>query len=172
MNDHTKQLLEKYNPENFLAPLLEHYNPASIRGGSFVVIDPTALKNPDIAKELKAKRGVEFYNNLALLAKSAQTLYVSALKVVKPTSAYISELPANNFEEADLVVQKVPGLYNSPITVPTSILKTIVSPSDVYGHPIPDEFNQKSPIVKGETLPNEYNKGKQPKGTKTKGGNN
>lgn len=172
MNDHTKQLLEKYNPENFLNPLLEHYNSASIRGGSFVVIDPEALKNPEISKELKMKRGEEFYKNLEVLAKSAQTLFVSALKIVKPTHAYIAEIAPNNFEEADLVVQKVPGLYNAPITVPTSILKTIVNPMDIHGHPIPDEFNQKTQITKGQTLDNEYNKGKQPKGTVSNGGNN
>lgn len=172
MNDETKQLLEKYNPEDILAPVLEHYNPASIRGGSFVVIDPEALSDPDISKELKSKRGGDFYKNLEILAATKQTMFVSALKIVKPTSAYISEISPNNFEEADLVVQKVPGLYNSPITVPTSILKTVVNPMDIHGHPIPDEFSQKIRIEKGTELDNEYNKGKQPKGTRNNGGNN
>ena len=172
MNDATKALLEKYNPENLLQPVLEHYNPASIRGGSFVVIDPKALKNLDVARSLRSTRGEEFFANLVVLAKSAQPMFVSALKSVKPSSAYIADTSPNNFEEADLVVQKVPGFYAAPITVPTVILKTIVAPNDIHGHPIPDEFNQKSKETRGDTLDNEYNKGKQPKGTRTKGGNN
>jgi hypothetical protein len=172
MNKSTKQILEKYNPENILNPIIEHYNPASIRGGSFVVIDPKAVKNPDIAKELKMKRGEEFYNNLVFLSKKKQPMYVTALKIVKPTSAYISEIAPNNFEEADVVSHTTPGLYYAPITVPTSILKTIVDPMLAHQLPVDDSLVQKTKITKGETLDNEYNKGEQPKGTRTKGGNN
>jgi hypothetical protein len=172
MNESTKSILEKYNPENIITPILEHYNPTSIRGGSFVVIDPKAVKNPDIVKELKMKRGEEFYNNLVFLSKKKQPMYVSALKVVKPSSAYISEISPNNFEEADLVSHTAPGLYYAPITVPTSILKTIVDPMFANQLPIDDEFSQKTKITKGDTLENEYNSGKQPKGTRANGGNN
>lgn len=172
MNESTKSILEKYNPENILLPIIEHYNPTSIRGGSFVVIDPKAIKNPDICKELKMKRGEEFYNNLVFLSKKKQPMYVSALKIVKPTSAYIAETSPNNFEEADLVSHTAPGLYYAPITVPTSILKTIVDPMFANQLPIDDEFSQKTKITKGDTLENEYNSGKQPRGTRTNGGNN
>jgi hypothetical protein len=172
MSAEIEQLLEKYNIDDIFVPLMEHYNPASIRGGSFVVINKEALADPDISKDLKIRRGPEFVKNLEVLANSGQTLFVSALKIVKPSSAYMAETAPNNFEEADIVVQKVPGLYNSPMTVPTSILKTVVAPNDIYGHPIPDEFSQKTKIEKGRTLDNEYNKGKQPKGTRTNGGNN
>lgn len=172
MNQSTKEILEKYDPENILNPIIEHYNPTSIRGGSFVVIDPKAVKNPDIAKELKMKRGEEFYNNLVFLSKKKQPMYVTALKIVKPTSAYISEIAPNNFEEADVVSHRTPGLYYAPITVPTSILKAIVDPMLAHQLPIDDSLVQKTKITKGETLDNEYNKGEQPKGTRTKGGNN
>lgn len=166
MNNNTKQILEKYNPEKILQPVLEHYNPTSIRGGSFVVICPKALKNPDITRELKMKRGEEFYNNLTLLAKTKKPLYVSALKIVKPTSAYIAETAPNNFEEADLVVHNVPGLYYAPITVPTSILKMTVHPMFAHQLPIDDEFSQKTKITKGEIHDDAYNNGRQPKGTR------
>lgn len=172
MNESTKSILEKYNPEKIISPILEHYNPTSIHGGSFVVIDPKAVKNPDIVKELKMKRGEEFYNNLVFLSKKKQPMYVSALKIVKPSSAYIAETSPNNFEEADLVSHTAPGLYYAPITVPTSILKTIVDPMFANQLPIDDEFSQKTKITKGDTLENEYNSGKQPKGTRENGGNN
>ena len=172
MNEKTKDILEKYNPDSIFQPILEHYNSASIRGGSFVVVDPEALKNEDITKELKMKRGEDFYSNLVLLAKSKKPLYVSALKIVKPTSSYIAEIAPNNFEEADLVVHTTPGFYHSPITVPTSILKTITDPMYVMQQPIDPSIVQKNRITKSETLDNEYNKGKQPKGTIKNGGNN
>jgi hypothetical protein len=172
MNSKTEKLLEKYNPAEIFQPVLEHYNPASIRGGSFVVICPKTLKNPDIKKELIMKRGESFYNQLVLMANNKTVLYVSALKIVKPTSAYMSETAPNNFEEADLVSHKVPGLYYAPITVPTSILKMTVEPMYVMQQPIDPEIVQRNKIVKDEKLENEYNKGEQPKGTRTKGGNN
>jgi len=172
MTEKTKQFLEKYNPENIFTPVLEHYDSSSIRGGSFVVICPKMITNPDIKKELIMKRGEEFYNNLSIMAKNKTVLYVSALKIVKPTSAYIAETSPNNFEEADLVVHKTPGLYYAPITVPTSILKTSVHPMFVNQQPIDSEIVQKNKIVKDQQLDNEYNKGEQPKGTRTKGGNN
>lgn len=172
MNQKTKEFLEKYNPENIFKPVLEHYNSASIRGGSFVVICPKMLANPDIKRELVMKRGEEFYNNLSLMAKNKTVLYVSALKIVKPTSAYISETAPNNFEEADLVTHKTPGLYYAPITVPTSILKMTVNPMFVNQQPIDSDLVQKDNTVKSAELDNEYNKGQQPKGTRTKGGNN
>lgn len=172
MNEKTKHLLEKYNPENIFSPVLEHYNSASIRGGSFVVICPKMLSNLDIKRELIMKRGEEFYNNLVLMAKNKTVLYVSALKIVKPTSAYIAETSPNNFEEADLVTHKTPGLYYAPITVPTSILKTTVNPMFVSQQPIDPDLVQKNRIVKDQELDNEYNKGEQPKGTRNKGGNN
>lgn len=172
MNNKTQELLEKYNPEDIFQPVLEHYNPDSIRGGSFVILDGKALKNPDIKKELIMKRGEPFYNQLLLLAKNETPLYVSALKIVKPTSAYISETAPNNFEEADLVSHKVPGLYYAPITVPTSVLRTTTAPMYVMQQPIDPEIVQKNKIVKSQDLDNEYNKGEQPKGTRNKGGNN
>jgi hypothetical protein len=152
MTAEIKQLFEKYNIDDIFAPLMEHYNSASIRAGSFVVIDKKALADRDIYNDLKIKRGLEFMKNLEVLADSGQTLFVSALKIVKPSSAYMAETAPNNFEEADIVVQKVPGLYNSPMTVHTSILKTVVSPMDIHGHPIPDEFSQKTKIVKSQSL--------------------
>lgn len=172
MNQKTKEFLEKYNPENIFSTVLEHYNPASIRGGSFVVICPKMIANEQIKTELMMKRGEEFYNNLVLLARNKTVLYVSALKIVKPTSAYISETSPNNFEEADLVTHTTPGLYYAPITVPTSILKTTVNPMFVNQQPISDDLVQKNKIEKGKELDNEYNKGSQPKGTRTNGGNN
>lgn len=171
MNTYTAKILEKYNPDNILSPILEHYNSASIKGGSFVVICPKALKDPDIAKELKMKRGLDFYGNLMLLADKKQPMYVSALKMVKPTSAYMAETAPNNFEEADLLMRTAPGFYRAPITVPTSILKTIVDPMFIHQLPISSEFVQQNRIVKSETLPNEYNNGEQPQGSIVKGGN-
>jgi hypothetical protein len=172
MNSKTQKLLEKYNPENIFHPVLEHYNPTSIRGGSFVVICPKAVKNPDIRKEIIMKRGEPFYNQLILMSKNKTVLYVSALKIVKPTSAFMSETAPNNFEEADLVSHKVPGLYYAPITVPTSILTMTVEPMYVMQQPIDPDIVQQNKIVKSQNLDNEYNKGAQPKGTRTKGGNN
>lgn len=172
MRKETQEILEKYDPENIINPIIEHYNPTSIRGGSFVVVDPKAIKNKDIAQELIKRRGQEFYNNLVLLSKTKQPMYVTALKIVKPTSAYISEIAPNNFEEADVVRHTTPGLYYNPITVPTSILKCVVDPMFAHQLPVDDELVQKNKINKGETLENEYNKGEQPKGTRTKGGNN
>jgi hypothetical protein len=172
MNSKTQELLEKYNPEELFQPVLEHYNPTSIRGGSFVVICPKAIKNPDIRKELIMKRGEPFYNQLIFMAKNKTVFYVSALKIVKPTSAFMSETAPNNFEEADLVSHKVPGLYYAPITVPTSILTMTVEPMYVMQQPIDPDIVQQNKIVKSQNLDNEYNKGAQPKGTRTKGGNN
>lgn len=172
MNEKTQELLEKYNPENIFQPVLEHYNPTSIRGGSFVVICPKALKNPDMKKELVMKRGEPFYNQLLLLAQSQSVFYVSALKIVKPTSAYIAETAPNNFEEADIVSHKVPGLYYAPLTVPTSILRMTTEPMYVMQQPINPEIVAPDKTVKSQTLDNEYNKGGQPKGTRNKGGNN
>lgn len=172
MRQSTKEILEKYNPENIINPIVEHYNPASIRGGSFVVIDGKALKNRDIASELIKRRGEGFYQNLTLLANSKQPLYVTALKIVKPTSAYIAETAPNNFEEADIVIHKTPGLYSSPITVPTSILKPIVDPMFAHQLPIDDSLVHKPKLTKAEKFGDEYNSGKQPKGTITNGGNN
>jgi len=172
MNERIKSILEKYDPANIINPILEHYNPASIRGGSFVVIDSEALKNEDILKDLVAKRGQAFIENLKILAGKKQPLYVSALKIVKPTSSYIAETAPNNFEEADLVIHNTPGLYSAPITVPTSILKTITDPMFAHQQPIDDDLVQKNRIDKSKTLDNEYNNGQQPKGTITKNGNN
>ncbi len=172
MTDKTKELLEKYDLEEIVKPIMEHYNDTSIRGGSFVVIDPKGLSFKKTADELISKRGQEFYNNLMVLAKQKKPLYVSALKIVKPTSAYMAETAPNNFEEADLIIHNVPGLYHSPITVPTSILKMAVSPMFINQHPISDEFASHHKTEKGTPAENEYIKGKQPKGTVNNGGNN
>lgn len=172
MNTKTQEFLEKYDPENIFKPVLEHYNPSSIRGGSFVVICPKMLSNEDVKRDLIMKRGEEFYNNLVLMCKNNTVFYVSALKIVKPTSAYIADTAPNNFEEADLVTHKTPGLYYAPITLPTSILKTTVHPMFVNQAPISDDLVQKNKITKSQEADNEYNRGEQPKGTVTKGGNN
>jgi hypothetical protein len=172
MNSITQHILEKYNPDDIFKLVLDHYSPTSIKGGSFVMIDPEALKNPDISKELIMKRGEDWFGNLTILAKNKTILYVSALKTVRPTSAYIAELPANNFDEADLVVHKTPGLYYAPITVPVSILKMTVDPMYIMQQPIDSDLEQKVKITKADKLDNEYNKGEQPKGSITKGGNN
>ena len=171
MNDTTKDILEKYNPETILQPVLENYDPATIRSGSFVVVDPAALKNEDIARPLIAKKGDGFFKNLQLLAHNKQTLYVSALKSVRPATTYLMGASPDNFEEADIVMHNAPGLYYAPITVPVSILKTIVDPMFIMQLSIDPKFNQKDNSTKGQTLDNEYNNGKQPKGTVKAGGN-
>ena len=172
MNSKIKDILEKYNPEKILQPLLENYDSTTIKGGDFVVIDPAALQNEDIAKELIQRKGSDYFKNLQILAKRKQPMLVSALKTLRKSSSYIAGPTSENSEEADLVAHEVPGLYRAPITVPVSIIKRLVASNNIMQFPIDDQFVQKNKETRAETLPNEYNKGKQPKGTRKNGGNN
>lgn len=170
MNENIKKLLEKYDPTDIFEPILEQFDNTSIRGGSFVVVDQKALAKHK--NDIVSRKGEEFFSNVMVLAKEKSPLYVSALKVVKPTNAFISELPNKQFEEADLVVHKTPGLYSAPITLPVSVLKQIVDPMFAHQMKPSDDLNQNNKIEKSTTAGNEYNRGEQPKGTITKGGNN
>lgn len=172
MNDKIKELLEKYNPESLFQTVLENYDSSKIHPGSFVVLDPELLKNQDIRKELTIKKGATYLAQLDKMAADKHIMFVSALKTLRTTSGYLSEAPSSHPEEADLVNHKVPGLYTGIITVPCSILKTVTEAGNIMQHPIDDQFVAKVKHEKGATLDNEYNKGKQPKGTVNNGGNN
>lgn len=172
MTDKIKELLEKYNPESIFQTIAESCDPNKINPGSFVVLDPEALKNQDIRKDLTVKKGATYLAQLDKMAADKMVMYVSALKTLRTTSGYLSESPSSHPEEADLVNHKVPGLYTGIISVPCSILKTHTSSSDIMQHPIDDQFVAKTKTDRGSNLENEYNKGKQPKGTINNGGNN
>jgi hypothetical protein len=137
-----------------------------------VVLDPEALKNDDIRKELTMKKGAPYVAQLDKMANDKQKMYVSALKTLRTTSGYLSEAPSSHPEEADLVNHSVPGLYTGIMTVPTSILKTVTAAGDIMQEPIDDRYVAKTKLDKGSKLENEYNSGKQPKGTRANGGNN
>lgn len=172
MTSHAQKLLEKYDPESIFTPILEFYSPGKIQAGSFVVIDPEAMKNSDIRRELTVKKGAPYVAQLDKLAADKHIMYVTALKTLRTTSGYLSEAPSNNPEEADLVNHNVPGLYTNPISAPVAILKTDTAPGDIMQKPIPDEFNAKVKLDKGSNYSDDYNQGKQPKGTRANGGNN
>lgn len=172
MTNKIKELLEKYNPESIFKVISENCDPSKIHPGSFVIIDPEALKNQDIRKDMTMKKGAPYLAQLDKMASDGQVMYVSALKTLRTTSGYLSESPSSHPEEADLVNHKVPGLYSGIITVPCSILKTSTAAGDIMQKSIDDQFVAKNKQEKGKELENEYNKGKQPKGTVNNGGNN
>lgn len=149
----------------------ENYDTEKVTPGCFAVLNKTALKDKDIRDTLTRKHGSSFILQLDKLAKDEQVLFVSAMKTHRPSSVYISETPPGNFEEADVVNHKVPGLYSNPMTVPVSVLTKIRESGDVMQQTMDDEFVHK-PKLGNETQDDSYNKGKQPKGTRKNGGNN
>lgn len=172
MNSKIKDILEKYDPEKLLQPLLENYDDQTVKGGDFVILDTDALKNEDISRDLIKRKGQDFFKNLVLLANKKQIMLVSALKTLRPSSSFIAGPTSANSEEADLVAHEVPGLYRTPLTVPVSVIKRFVPSNMIMQVPIDDKFVMKIPDNAPKELPNEYNKGKQPKGTRKNGGNN
>lgn len=173
MTNSLKELLEKYNPDTIFKTLEENYDPSAIRPGSFVVINPEALRSKALVQPILMRKGEGYIAQLNKLATEKQVLYVSALKSLRTTSGYLSEAPSSHAEEADLVIHSVPGLYTSPITVPVALLKLDTAPGDIMQKPIDDKYVAKNKTNgKGVTGPDEYNKGKQPKGTRVNGGNN
>lgn len=145
---------------------MQDYDRSKVRGGSLAAIDSAALKIPQIKDHLVKTKGASYLAQLQKMANDNLVLFVSALKTVRPGRADgIAETPSGNFDEADVVLQKVPGSYSAPMTVPLSILKVVRDPSDIMQQPIPDEFKHKAKEG-NEVFDDSYNKGKQPKGTK------
>lgn len=146
--------------------IMRAYDDTKVKGGSVVTVDKEALKNPDIRKEITSKKGQAYLAQLEKMADDGIKLYVSALKIVRPTSAFIAETHPTNFEEADVVNQKHPGCYSSPMTVPTTILKMIADPSNVMQVPLDKDLEYDNKISKSKIQDDSYNKGEQPEGTR------
>jgi len=166
MNEKVEKLLEKYDVESIFTTIVENLDQSKVHAGSFVLISADALKNEDIRTPLVVKKGESYVAQLEKLANDKQIMYVSALKTVRTTSGYLSEAPSSHPEEADLTLHKVPGLYTGILTVPVSILIPYRSSSDIMQQPIDDSLVAKTKIDRGTVLDNEYNNGKQPKGTR------
>lgn len=146
--------------------VMQDYDRAKVRGGSLAKIDPAALKIPEIKSRILATKGASYLAQLNKIAHDELILFVSALKTVRPGRADgIAETPSGNFEEADIVQQKVPGSYSSPMTVPLSILIPHRDPSEIMQEPFPDDLVYKPKTGTG-VQDDSYNQGKQPKGTK------
>lgn len=146
--------------------IMQDYDRSKVRGGSIVEINPKALKNKEIREKIYREKGEAYLAQLEKMANEKLQLFVSALKTVRPTRADgIAETHVNNWEEADVVNQKYPGLYSAPMTLPVSILQTVTDPSDVMQHPIDSDVVHKPKLDSGK-YDDSYNTGKQPKGTR------
>lgn len=135
-----------------------------------VVIDPKALEQ---AKDtIVTRKGHPFYNQLKILAQGQRLLTVSAIKRVNKTSANMTDAASATWEEeADVVQQFNPGSYHSPMSIPLCILKKVSDYNGSFNIPLDPETRGKA-RGSNEVYDDSYDKGKQPKGTRTKGGNN
>ena len=140
--------------------VLESVALGTIRPQSVVVIDPTMIKRKEIADDIIQRKGVTYLAQLQKLANDKALLYVSALKTVRPVNSVYAALPtSNDFQEAD-VVNYSPGLsssWNAPMTLPISVLRTIVDPENIMQIPVPGKETPQGQSA-GD---NSYNDGKQ-----------
>lgn len=140
--------------------VLESVNLDTIRPQSVVVIDPSALKNGEISEDIVQRKGISYLAQLQKMASDQQKLYVSAMKTVRPVNNVHASLgTTNDFQEAD-VVNYVPGLlgaWSAPMTLPISILKTVVEPGDMMQQHIPGQETKQG----REVGDNSYNNGEQ-----------
>jgi len=140
--------------------ILESVDVAKVRPQSIVVIDPQALSIKSISDEIIQRKGPSYFAQLQKIATDKIPLYVSALKTVRPVNNVHSSLPtSNDFQEADVVNYKpgLIGIWGAPITVPLSILKTVVDPGNIMQVPTPKHETEQGVSV-GD---NSYNQGKQ-----------
>ena len=144
---------------------MEQYTRSMVRGGSIARIDPAALKISEIKSDIIKRKGASYLAQLEKMAKDKTEFLVSALKQVRPTTSYTAQTPSSTqFDEADIVAHKAPGIYSSPMTVPLSILISVTDPVDIMQHPIDDDLVHKPNLGK-ETIEDYVTSGKQPKGT-------
>lgn len=146
----------------------EYSDNVKVKGGDLAKISASALKIKEIRDNIEAKKGPAYLLQLEKLANENAIFLVSALKRFRPTSSYMSEetgSQSTSFEEADIVIHKVPGFYAAPMSVPVAILEKVRDSSDVTQHPISDDLVAKNRIDKGSVVDDSYNTGKQPKGT-------
>ena len=140
--------------------IMESVSLDTIRPQSVVVIDASALKNKTIAEDIVQRKGISYLAQLQQIAKDQQKLYVSALKTVRPVNNVHASLgTSNDFQEAD-VVNYVPGLlgaWSAPMTLPISILKTVVASGDMMQQHIPGKETKQG----REVGDNSYNNGEQ-----------
>lgn len=160
----------KYGFETLIEQILERKDNYAILENSGicyahdkVVIDPAGLaeQKQDIIK----RKGAPYYEQLRLLATSKDILTVSAIKRInKPSSNFVDGNSASGQEEADVVRQFNPGSFHSPMSVPLSILKKVSDYNGSFNQPLPDETEYKAKTNK--EVRDDYNKGKDPKGTR------
>jgi len=140
--------------------VLESVTLGTIRPQSVVVIDPEMIKHKDIANDIIQRKGVSYLAQLQKLANDKALLYVSALKTVRPVSNVHAALPtSNDFQEAD-VINYSPGLsstWHAPMTLPISVLKSIVEPENIMQIPVPGKETPQGQ----STGDNSYNNGTQ-----------
>ncbi len=135
-----------------------------------VVIDPDALEK--VKADLVAKKGQPYFNQLKVLAQGKRLLTVSAIKRVNKTSGNMTDAASGTFtEEADVVQQFNPGSYHSPMSVPLCVLKKVSDYNGSFNIPLDSDTDGSKKNTAGK-YDDAYDKGVQPKGTRTKGGNN
>lgn len=132
-----------------------------------VVIDPKLLNDQ---KEAICKlKNPSFYAQLEKLAKDQEILTISSIKRVNRPSGNLTDGESHTFqEEADVVRQYNPGNYYAPISLPLSVLTKITDYNGSFNLPV---GGRKEANLNSE-VKDDYNKGKQPKGTLQNGGNN
>lgn len=140
--------------------MLESVALGTVRPQSVVVIDPTMIKRKDVADEIIQRKGLSYLAQLQKLANDKVLLYVSAMKTVRPVNNVYATLPtSNDFQEAD-VINYSPGLsrsWGAPMTLPVSVLKTVVDPENIMQIPVPGKDSPQ-----GQSMgDNSYNNGKQ-----------
>jgi hypothetical protein len=131
-----------------------------------VVIDPKALaaNKEDIIKQKSAS----YYAQLEALAQEGAMLTVTAIKRVNQSTGNAVDMSSRTFqEEVDVVSEMNPGNYHSPMSLPLTILKKVTDYNGSFNIPLKDKYRHK-PNLDSETH-DEYNKGKQPKGTRNNG---
>lgn len=140
--------------------VLESVNLATVRPQSVVVIDPTRIKQKEVADDIIQRKGLSYLAQLQKLANDKVLLYVSALKTVRPVNNVYAALPtSNDFQEAD-VINYSPGLsstWHAPMTLPISVLQPVVDPENLMQIPVPGKETPQGQSV-GD---NSYNNGEQ-----------
>ena len=131
-----------------------------------VVIDSKALaaNKEDIVKSKSAA----YYAQLEVLSQEGAMLTVTAIKRVNQSTGNAVDMSSRTFqEEADVVAEMNPGNYHSPMSLPLTILKKVADYNSSFNIPLKDKYRYKANT---ETeVYDDYNKGKQPKGTRKNG---
>lgn len=128
-----------------------------------VIIDPQQLaKN---MAEIVSRKGQPFYNQLRVLANEKRLLTVSAIKRVNRNSGSFTDGDSGTYqEEVDVVSQFNPGNYHSPMSLPITILTKVSDYNGSFNIPLDDNTNFKYKTEKEQR--DEYDAGKQPRGTR------